>query len=213
MSSAPAIVALAAGAVKRVSQPGSATIVWQNGPSERKFMGWRRIRDKILPPKIESPAASPVPAQPLHVSSQRHGPRPGDRSVEARLVELRRRRDALFYDIEQGILAQQPENPWQDRVNLLTEAMATVEDDLTAVDVRPVVRRPQVEPLPIDAITAGGNELIRVEFSIAGNNSRSRNRPIGTNAAARRFAAICSRWPGMSHGSSRQSSTWTTASH
>lgn len=131
-------------------------------------MGWRRIRDKILPPKTESPEGSPVPARPLHVSSQRQGARPGDRGVEARLAELRRRRDALLYDIDQGNLAQQPENPWQDRVNLLIDALATVETDLSAVDARPVVQRPEVAPVPIERITAGGSDLIRVEFSIAG---------------------------------------------
>lgn len=131
-------------------------------------MGWRRIRDKILPPKSNSPDESPIPARPLHVFPPRQGPRPGDRGVEARLAELQRRRDALRYDIDQGILARQAENPWQDRVNLLTDALATIEADLTAVDSRPVVARPQVEPVPIEAIAAGRDDLIRVEFSIAG---------------------------------------------
>ncbi len=131
-------------------------------------MGWRRIRDKLLPPKTEPHDETPIPTRPLHVSPPVRESRPGERSVDSRLAELRRRRDALLYDIDQGLLAQQPENPWQDRISLLTDALATVEADLAAVEARPVVRRPPVDPVPIEAISAGGDDLIRVAFSIAG---------------------------------------------
>jgi hypothetical protein len=133
-------------------------------------MGWRRIRDKILPPKPGHEDEASVPARPLHVSPRRKEPRADDRGAEARLTELRRRRDALLYDIDQGLLAQQPEIPWQDRINLLTEALATVESDLAGIDARPVEHRPPVEPIPIDAISAGGDDLVRIEFRIAGEH-------------------------------------------
>ena len=131
-------------------------------------MGWRRIRDKVLPTRSEHSGDAPVPARPLHVQPLGPDSRPGDRGVDTRLAGLTRRRDALLYDIDQGLLAQQPENPWQNRIELLTDALATVEVDLAAVESRRVVHRPPVEPTPIAAITTAGNDLIRVEFSIGG---------------------------------------------
>lgn len=131
-------------------------------------MGWRKLRDKVLPSKPQVQAETPpIPARPLHVTP-REDPRTGNPEANARLAELRRRRDALLYDIDQGLLAQQPENPWQDRITLLTDALATVESDLAALGARPVVRRPAVDPVPIESLAAGGDELIRVEFVIAG---------------------------------------------
>ncbi len=131
-------------------------------------MGWRRIRDKVLPTRSEHTGETPTPAMPLHVSPVRPAPRLGDSGVEARLAGLRRRRDALLFDIDQGLLAQQPVNPWQDRIELLTDALATIEADLTAIEGRQVVRRPPVEPTPITAISAAGHDLIRVRFLIGG---------------------------------------------
>lgn len=131
-------------------------------------MGWRRLRDKVLPPKAQPHQETAAPARPLHVSPPRQQPGAGERGNDARLAQLRRRRDALMYDIDQGLLAQQPENPWQDRINLLTEALANVEADIASLESRPVVRRPGVDPVPIESISAAGDDLIRVEFTIAG---------------------------------------------
>ena len=84
-------------------------------------MGWRRIRDKVFSTSSEHRGETPTPASPLHISPSKPASRLADPGVESRLADLRRRRDALLYDIDQGILAQQSENPWQDRIELLTD--------------------------------------------------------------------------------------------
>jgi hypothetical protein len=43
----------------------------------------------------------------------------------------------MLYDIEQGELASAEDNPWQDRIDLLTQAMGTVTDDLRALQEIP----------------------------------------------------------------------------
>lgn len=52
---------------------------------------------------------------------------------ERRIGELIRRRNGLRFDIEQGELAQTRDNPWQDRIGLLQESIATIAADRTAL--------------------------------------------------------------------------------
>ena len=50
-----------------------------------------------------------------------------------KIAAMQRQRLAMLYDIEQGELASAEDNPWQDRIDLLTQAMGTVTDDLRAL--------------------------------------------------------------------------------
>jgi hypothetical protein len=54
-------------------------------------------------------------------------------TADQRLATMQQQRLAMLYDIEQGELAASDENPWQHRIELLTEALGTVQDDLRAV--------------------------------------------------------------------------------
>lgn len=59
---------------------------------------------------------------------------------ERRLGTLQRRRQGILYDIEQGMLAREEDNPWKQRAALLTESMETVDVDRKRLE--------QVEPGP-----------------------------------------------------------------
>src|SRR5687768_13983628 len=56
-----------------------------------------------------------------------------DDARQRRKAQLERRRDLILFDVEQGELALSPENPWQERIELLTESLATVDQDRTAL--------------------------------------------------------------------------------
>jgi len=82
-----------------------------------------------------------------HGASSRQMPPHLERQIEARrrqaaapdelrrrLATLERRRTGTLYDIEQGELATKDDNPWKQRIGLLTEALQTVEDDYAAAE-------------------------------------------------------------------------------
>ena len=89
-----------------------------------------------------------------------------DPERERQLARLRQRRDAARYDVEQAELATRPENPWQARIALLDEAIATVEADLARLAERPPAPYFPLPPTPITGVTATTTEPAEVRFSI-----------------------------------------------
>lgn len=86
---------------------------------------------------------------------------------ESRRQSLERRRMAIQFDIDQGELAEDPDNPWSHRIELLTEALANVESELAASrQVTPGLYHP-VPATPIQDIDVSHAEPYRVSFSIA----------------------------------------------
>jgi hypothetical protein len=82
------------------------------------------------------------------------------------LAELeRRRRDAQF-DVEQSEAALAPENPWQVRIDLLTDALATIETDRRALDAQPPAPTFPLPPTPIADLCATDDEPAEVAFAI-----------------------------------------------
>lgn len=89
---------------------------------------------------------------------------------ESRRNALERRRLAIQFDIDQGELAQEPDNPWSHRIELLTEALANVESELAAIRrVEPSPYHP-VPAIPIQGIDVSREEPYRVSFSIGGED-------------------------------------------
>lgn len=85
---------------------------------------------------------------------------------ESRRKALERRRIALQFDIDQGELAEEFENPWTHRIALLTEALANVESDLHGS--REIVHQPYAA-LPetkIEDIQVTESEPYGISFSI-----------------------------------------------
>ncbi len=95
--------------------------------------------------------------------------RPADQQPlegESRRNTLERRRMAIQFDIDQGELAQQPENPWTHRIELLTEALANVESELASIrKVEPGPYYP-LPPTPVRGMTVSPDEPYRVAFAI-----------------------------------------------
>ncbi|HYH11201.1 MAG TPA: hypothetical protein VD789_02510, partial [Thermomicrobiales bacterium] len=86
----------------------------------------RPDRGRTLPPHFEQ-----------QIAARRRRPEAPE-DLRRRLATLERRRTATLYDIEQGELAAADDNPWKQRIRLLTEALETVEQDYaTAEQVTP----------------------------------------------------------------------------
>jgi hypothetical protein len=141
-------------------------------------MAWRSFFRKSPDPEPDSPAPSPEPAQrpiPPHLAqvidkrSQGENAGPPADPRARKLAGLRRKRMAILFDIEQGELAASPENPWTNRMGLLTEAMTTVADDIAATSLVVPGSYHPVPALPIEIgeITAG--DVATVAFAIGDN--------------------------------------------
>lgn len=84
--------------------------------------------------------------------------------VQRRLAAMKKQRMAILYDIEQGDLANAEDNPWRSRIELLTQAMETVTDDLRALrDIPPGPFFP-VPPTPvrIDNVETGDTASVSI---------------------------------------------------
>lgn len=85
---------------------------------------------------------------------------------ESRRHALERRRMAIQFDIDQGELAEDQENPWTHRIELLTEALANVESELAASrQITPQPYHP-VPAIPIQGMDVTAEEPYRVSFQI-----------------------------------------------
>lgn len=85
---------------------------------------------------------------------------------ESRRQALERRKLAIQFDIDQGELAESPENPWSHRIELLTEALANVETELASSrEVTPQPYHP-VQATPITNIEVSAREPYRISFAI-----------------------------------------------
>lgn len=105
---------------------------------------------------------------PPHLASVRTtGSRP---RLEGRALieQLQGRRQDVLYEIEQGQLAASDENPWTERMALLSEALATVEDDIRALDHVPAQPYAPLPETPITDIAVDTGEPPDVSFTIDG---------------------------------------------
>jgi hypothetical protein len=111
--------------------------------------------------------ARDVPPHLAQIIEKRNPASAPERTPEQRKLEgLRRQRMTMLFDIEQGEMAAAPDNPWTQRMALLTEAMATVEQDVAKASVvvpGPFVALPETQ-ISIDSVTI--NEVATVTFTI-----------------------------------------------
>lgn len=121
-------------------------------------------------PMTPSRAIPPHLAQAIEKRSTSRGTGPPPDPEQRKLAGLRRKRVAILFDIEQGELAAAPDNPWTQRIALLTEAMVGVSDDLAgASQVEPGPYHP-VPATPIVIGTIDTGDAASVEFSVGGNH-------------------------------------------
>jgi hypothetical protein len=143
-------------------------------------MAWRNFFKKTVertePESTsgETPGQSVIRTIPPHLTqviARRSGgdadERPHD-PQQRKLAALRRQRLAILFDIEQGELAASPDNPWSNRIGLLTDAMITVADDIKSTSE--IIPGPFF-PLPDTPIEIGAiatDDAAVVEFTVGG---------------------------------------------
>jgi hypothetical protein len=102
-------------------------------------MVWRRLfHQQSDDDKARARAQPAGRALPPHLKEQfaQRQRRAGDAGdIRRRLAALRKRQNDARYDIEQGELALEDDNPWKRRTELLTEALETVEADYARAEV------------------------------------------------------------------------------
>jgi hypothetical protein len=128
---------------------------------------WKRSTTEVEPPvkPSDNPAAKPLPPHMQRVVEERRRPETGP-DPKARLARLERERTAILFDIEQGELALAPENPWRQRIELLTAAMTTVQEDLArerAVKPSPYLPLP---PTPITNLDVKAESPAAIGFDV-----------------------------------------------
>lgn len=125
-------------------------------------MVWKRLFGKP-----EAPAETAPPAPQPDASGIVRRQRPAaDPAMQQRLDTLRRRHAMAAYDLERAESARQPSNPWQERIALLSNSLATIESDLQALEViPPLTPLPLPETLLTD-VTVSLEEPVSVAFSI-----------------------------------------------
>ncbi len=84
----------------------------------------------------------------------------------SRSAALQRRRLAIQFDIDQGELAQEPDNPWTHRIELLTEALANVEEELRGVRIVERSHHVAVPSVPVTHVRVSEEEPYEVRFMI-----------------------------------------------
>src|SRR5687768_7754581 len=89
-----------------------------------------------------------------------------DPTREQRLAQLRKRRELVAFDVERAEAARRPENPWQERIDLLGESIATVEADLDALAKLPPAPTFPLPETPITTIEATAGDQASVRFDI-----------------------------------------------
>ncbi len=87
---------------------------------------------------------------------------------ERRLKALQRQRLAIQFDIEQGELAAEAENPWSSRIALLGEAIGTVNADIARTSRIEPGPWHEVPPSPVIIVEMITGDVSTVTLEIAG---------------------------------------------
>jgi hypothetical protein len=144
---------------------------------EEDRMVWRRLfQQDDDPEQRDDTAAEPRPDEPAHRAVPPHiaqhlniQPRRTGSAVDLRRrhARLQNQLEQTRYDIAQGELALEDDNPWKQRIALLTETMETVEADRErAEQVEPGPYWP-VPPTPItDAAVTIDRDVATVRYTV-----------------------------------------------
>jgi hypothetical protein len=105
-----------------------------------------------------------IPPHLQQAIERRTGTTPDLDPEERRRAGFRRQRQAILFDIEQGELAATADNPWTQRIALLTDALVTVADDLAAAKtVEPGPWHPvPATPIRIDQVKGGDTAEVSI---------------------------------------------------
>lgn len=143
---------------------------------------WKRSDRKPEAQKgEETPLQAATPANagsrklPPHLASafaeRKRAPTPErsrDDERKRRLNALQRRRTAILYDVRQGEEAQAENNHWHTRIELLTEALTTVSDDLKRLAAFPESPYHSVPSTPVAIERVEGGDAVVVVLRVGG---------------------------------------------
>lgn len=134
----------------------------ENRPDEPGHEETQPSGERFLPPHMQR-----------LVDARNEGHQREQLPVKEQRAALERKRLAIVFDIEQGELASEPENPWTHRIELLTEALATVEQDIKAVEsIEPEPYHPLPATPIADINVVRDDGAFTVSFTIDGNRFR-----------------------------------------
>ena len=128
---------------------------------------WEQDKDPQPPDRAAPQGRSTSGLAAPDRSAQRRPPPAVDDPARAqRLAQVRRRRELVAFDVERAEAARRPDNPWQERIDLLGESIATVEADLEALAKLPPAATFPLPETPITGIEATAGEQATVRFQI-----------------------------------------------
>lgn len=130
-------------------------------------MVWKRLFGRS-PAPVEKPAAPTPDASGI----VRRRPPAADPAMQQRLDALRQRRDMAAYDLERAETARLPENPWRERMDLLDRSLATIEQDLAALDAAPKLEPLPLPKTPITDLAVNLEEPVSIAFTIGPEHFR-----------------------------------------
>jgi hypothetical protein len=133
---------------------------------------WKRSTGEPEPSTepANTATAQSLPPHMQRVVEERRRPETGAPDPKTRLDRLERNRMTILFDIEQGELAAAPDNPWRQRIALLTDAMATVQEDIarsSKVQPSPFVSLP---PTPVTNIEIAAESTASIGFDVGGES-------------------------------------------
>ena len=126
-------------------------------------MVWKRLFGRQT--ATEQPRDETTP-RPDASGVVRRRPPAADPAHQGRLDALRQRRDMAAYDLERAHAAREAENPWRERMDLLERSLATIEDDLRALDAIPPLPPFTLPETPITGIDVDLADPVGVAFTI-----------------------------------------------
>jgi hypothetical protein len=91
-----------------------------------------------------------------------------DPAKAEKLARLRRRREAVLFDVEQSEMASGPDNAWQERVALIDEALASVRADRDRLVAEKQPPGAPLDPVPISDISVSEGPPPVVRFRVGG---------------------------------------------
>ena len=122
-------------------------------------------------PQTESPIAvnKPVPRTRFGIQPRTDMPGFGkaiDPNMSDQFAKLRRRRETVLFDVEQAELANAPENPWQERIKLLDEALIAVRAEFERANSVVELPGTAFPAMSVEAISATDGPPPSVSFRV-----------------------------------------------
>ena len=95
---------------------------------------------------------------------------PADPEQAARLLQLRKRRDAVMLEVTSAEAAKSDQNRWQTETGLLDQAITEIEGDISDLDQPPGPAGAALPDIPIASLAVSDDPVMRITFTIGGES-------------------------------------------